>query len=80
VGVAPITAMNVLRALVVLVLVCGGDALLSGDAPAQEINFDQINKFESLGTGTLFGPTSCGKMNHIQWVCLRPRVSSSTTC
>jgi hypothetical protein len=45
--------MNVLRALVVLALVCGGDALLSGGAPAQEINFDQINKFESLGTGTL---------------------------
>jgi hypothetical protein len=45
--------MNVLRALVVLALVCWGDALLSGVAPAQEINFDQINKFESLGTGTL---------------------------
>jgi hypothetical protein len=44
--------MNVLRALVVLALVCGGDALLSGVAPAQEINFDQINKFESLATGT----------------------------
>jgi hypothetical protein len=45
--------MNVLRALVVLALVCGGDALLSGVAPAQQINFDQINKFESLGTGIL---------------------------
>lgn len=45
--------MNILRALAVLVLVCGGDAVLPGNASAQEINFDQINKFESLGTGTL---------------------------
>jgi hypothetical protein len=28
-------------------------ALDADTAPAQEINFDQINKFESLGTGTL---------------------------
>jgi hypothetical protein len=46
--------MNVLRALAVLMLVCGVDnALLPGNTSAQEINFDQVNKFESLGTGTL---------------------------
>jgi hypothetical protein len=45
--------MNVLRALAVLALVCSGDILLSGYVSAQEINFDQIDKFESLGTGTL---------------------------
>ena len=31
----------------------GSDTILSGGASAQEIKFDQINKFESLGTGTL---------------------------
>lgn len=46
-------AMNVLRAFAVLVLVGASDTLLPDDASAQEINFDQINKFESLGTGTL---------------------------
>ena len=45
--------INVLRAFAVLVLICAIDALLPGGASAQEINFDQINKFESLGTGTL---------------------------
>src|SRR6516165_4951001 len=46
-------AVNVLCALAVLVLVCASDTLLPSDASAQEINFDQINKFEPLGTGTL---------------------------
>jgi hypothetical protein len=45
--------MNILRALTVLVLLYGGNALLPSHVFAQEINFDQINKFESLGTGTL---------------------------
>jgi hypothetical protein len=44
-------AMNILRALAVLALVCGGNMLLSGEVSAQEIN--QIDRFESLGTGTL---------------------------
>lgn len=48
-----VLAMNILRALTVLVLVFWGNALLSNGVSAQEINFDQINKFESLGTGTL---------------------------
>jgi len=46
-------AMNILRALAVAALVCGGNMLLPGEVSGQEINFDQINKFESLGTGTL---------------------------
>jgi hypothetical protein len=46
--------INVLRAVAVLVLVCASrHTLPPGDASAQEINFDQINKFESLGTGTM---------------------------
>jgi hypothetical protein len=45
--------MNVLRAVAVFVLVWASDTLLPGQVSAQEINFDQINKFESLGTGTL---------------------------
>jgi hypothetical protein len=45
--------INLLRAVAVLVLVCAIDTLRPGGASAQEINFDQINKFESLGTGTL---------------------------
>jgi hypothetical protein len=43
--------MNILRALAVLALVCGGNMLLPGEVSAQEIN--QIDRFESLGTGTL---------------------------
>jgi hypothetical protein len=45
--------INVLRAVAVFVLVLAGDTLLPDHVSAQEINFDQINKFESLGTGTL---------------------------
>jgi hypothetical protein len=45
--------INVLRAVAVFVLVWTSDTLLPGHVSAQEINFDQINKFESLGTGTL---------------------------
>jgi hypothetical protein len=46
-------AMNILRALAVLVLVYGSNMLPPGDLSAQEINFDQFDRFESLGTGTL---------------------------
>jgi hypothetical protein len=46
-------AMNILRALAVLALVCGGNMLLPDEVSAQEINLDQIDRFESLGTGTL---------------------------
>ena len=45
--------MSVLRIVRVLVLLFAGAALLSTGASAQEIDFDQINKFESFGTGTL---------------------------
>lgn len=34
-------------------LVWGGGPLQPSDASAQKINFDQINKFESLRTGTI---------------------------
>jgi hypothetical protein len=44
--------MNTLRILVALALLCG-TALLCGYVSAQEINFDKIDKFETLGTGTL---------------------------
>ena len=46
-------AMNIQRALAVLVVVYGSNMLPLGDLSAQEINFDQIDRFESLGTGTL---------------------------
>ena len=46
-------AMNILRALAVLVLAYGSSMHSPGDVSAQEINFDQIDRFESLGTGTL---------------------------
>jgi len=46
-------AVNILRALAVLVLVYGNTMLAPGEVAAQEINFDQIDRFESLGTGTL---------------------------
>lgn len=36
-----------------LALLCMQAVLPSGNASAQEIDFGQINKFESLGTGTL---------------------------
>lgn len=46
-------AMNLLRAAAGLALLFGTAALRPDSACAQEISFDQINKFESLGTGTL---------------------------
>lgn len=52
VSVAP--AMNLLSAVAGLALLLGTAALRPDNAYAQEINFDQINKFESLGTGTLY--------------------------
>jgi hypothetical protein len=45
--------MNLLRAVAGLALLFGTSALRPDSTYAQEINFDQINKFESLGTGTL---------------------------
>ena|SRR5689334_15527027 len=52
-AVCKLLAINVLRAFAILALACAIETLLPGNASAQEINFDQINKFESLGTGTL---------------------------
>ena len=45
--------MNLLCAAAGLALLFGSAALRPDNTCAQEINFDQINKFESLGTGTL---------------------------
>ncbi len=45
--------MNVLRSVMVLVLLCAGAALLFENACAQEVDFGEIDKFQSLGTGTL---------------------------
>jgi len=45
--------INVRRAVAVFMLVLTSDTLLPGHVSAQEIDFDRINKFESLGTGTL---------------------------
>lgn len=43
--------MRLLRTIATLTF--AGAALWPAGGSAQEINFDQINKFESLGTGTL---------------------------
>jgi hypothetical protein len=45
--------MRLLRTIASLTLLLAGAALWPAGASAQEINFDQIDKFESLGTGTL---------------------------
>ena len=46
--------MRTLRTVAILALLLAARAAIWPDgASAQEINFDQINKFESLGTGTL---------------------------
>jgi hypothetical protein len=45
--------MRLLRTIATLTLLLAEAALWPAGASAQEINFDQINKFESLGTGTL---------------------------
>jgi hypothetical protein len=46
--------MRPLRTVAILALLLAARAAIWPDgASAQEINFDQINKFESLGTGTL---------------------------
>lgn len=42
-----------LQIVAAVALWCAGAVLSPGDACAQEIDFGQINKFESLGTGTL---------------------------
>jgi hypothetical protein len=44
--------MRLVCTIAILTLLTGA-ALRAEEASAQEINFDQINKFESLGTGTL---------------------------
>jgi hypothetical protein len=41
------------RVVAALALLCAGAAPVSETAYAQEIDFGQIDKFESLGTGTL---------------------------
>ncbi len=41
------------RVMAALVLLCAGAALPSAPVYAQDIDFGQIDKFESLGTGTL---------------------------
>jgi hypothetical protein len=45
--------MKLLSVVAALALLFGTAALWPDTARTQEINFDQINKFESLGTGTL---------------------------
>src|SRR5215472_17854383 len=45
--------MKIWHIVVVLALLFAGAVLEPASAFAQDINFDQINKFESLGTGTL---------------------------
>jgi hypothetical protein len=46
--------MRPLRTVAILALLLAARAAIWPDgASAQKINFDQINKFESLGTGTL---------------------------
>lgn len=45
--------MKLFHAVAGLALLFGTAALRPDTTCAQEINFDQINKFESLGTGTL---------------------------
>jgi hypothetical protein len=45
--------VKLLPTVATLAPLLAGTALSSEAASAQEINFDQINKFESLGTGTL---------------------------
>jgi hypothetical protein len=45
--------MNLLHIIAALTLLLTGATFRPESTSAQEINFDQINKFESLGTGTL---------------------------
>jgi hypothetical protein len=45
--------MNLLHIIAALTLLLTGVTFRPESTSAQEINFDQINKFESLGTGTL---------------------------
>ena len=45
--------MRLIHTIAALALLLAGATLRPETASAQEINFDQINKFESLGTGTL---------------------------
>jgi hypothetical protein len=52
-GAPHVSRVNLLRAAAGLVLLFETAALRPDRVGAQEINFDQINKFESLGTGTL---------------------------
>lgn len=45
--------MNVLRIVVVLALLSAGATVLFDNAHAQGIDYGEIDKFQSLGTGTL---------------------------
>lgn len=45
--------MNVLRIAVVLALLSAGATVLFDNAHAQGIDYGEIDKFQSLGTGTL---------------------------
>jgi hypothetical protein len=49
----PVATMKLLRTVTAVALLFAGAVIRPDGALAQEINFDQINKFESLGTGTL---------------------------
>jgi hypothetical protein len=53
VGRSVVMFKKLLPTVAILALLLAGAALSPEAASAQEINFDQINKFESLGTGTL---------------------------
>jgi hypothetical protein len=45
--------MNLLHTVVAAAWLCAGATLWPDTAPGQEIDFGRIDKFESLGTGTL---------------------------
>jgi len=45
--------MNLLHTAIAVAWLCAGAVLWPNPAPAQEIDFSRIDKFESLGTGTL---------------------------
>jgi len=46
---------TLMRITTMLVLLCTGPSILSGEVCAQAIDFSQIDAFESMGTGTLHG-------------------------
>jgi hypothetical protein len=52
-AIGELQTMSLLQAVAGLALLFGTAVLRPDSTCAQEINFDEINKFESLGTGTL---------------------------